>query len=129
MIDIVREQFFLATAQNLKRLARFLSRGLPVLVQEVSKRVWDPRWRLQLLLSLRRLITINRRVDLGIRLAYAALWLDYARKVWQLSEEIGQQKIALVEHLAELRDEYRKDTQGASERLRLVERSPRRKAG
>lgn len=86
-----------------------------------------PHWRPQSLLLLRRLITINRRVDLGIRLAYAALWLDYARKVWQLNEEIGQQKIALVEHLAELRDEYRKDTQGASERLRLVERSPRKK--
>ena len=63
----------------------------------------------------------------ALRSAYAILWGDYTRKAWQLVEDYNEQKLALDQQIAELHDEHRKDNEVASERLRLLERSPWRK--
>jgi hypothetical protein len=65
--------------------------------------------------------------NVALREAYAILWSDDTRKAWQLIEDANQQKLALDVQVAELRDEHRKDTEAASERWRLLERSPWRK--
>ena len=73
-------------------------------------------------------VTSNKAAnDMAVREAYSALWLDGARKTWQLTEEVNRQKAALEETLDTLRAEHVNDTEAANERLRLLERSPWRK--
>jgi hypothetical protein len=62
--------------------------------------------------------------DLALREAYAILWSDYTRKVWQLTEYTNAQKLAIDVQIAELRAKHANDIEVASERLRLLERSP-----
>jgi hypothetical protein len=65
--------------------------------------------------------------DQAVREACATLWKYILKQAWQVAEDAAAQRIAFNTQLADLQGEFARYTQAATERLRLLERSPWRK--
>jgi hypothetical protein len=65
--------------------------------------------------------------DRALRDASVALWKYVLKQAWQGVEDAATQKVAVDNQIAELREEHEKGITAASERLRLLERSPWRR--
>jgi hypothetical protein len=82
----------------------------------------------QSIASLETTVSTNKAANgQALHDAFVKLWTYFARQNWQITEDAAAQKAAFDREIATLQEVHARDVQAAAERLRLLERSTRRK--